>query len=188
MFSKRILIPLACLTFSGIATGAYPAYLRLEGNFHTVVKGQLYRSAQPSPSQLEAYVRDHGIRSVINLRPPREKGTWYSAEVATAQRLGLRHVDFPMSASKVLSPQRADELVRLMASLPKPILVHCQAGADRTGLASALYGNRIAGLDEEAAERQLSFYFGHVGIPRLSAAYAMDESWEDLEEHARTAG
>ncbi|MCS4093578.1 dual specificity protein phosphatase family protein [Rhizobium sp. BK176] len=187
MFSKRVTILAACLALTGIATGAYPAYLQLSGNFHTVVEGEFYRSAQPSPQQLEAYVRDYGIKTVINLRARGDKGSWYAAEVGTTERLGVTHVDFPMSASKVLTLDRADELMKLMASLPKPILVHCQAGADRTGLASAIYSTRIAGRDEEAAERQLSFYFGHVGIPRLSAAYAMDESWEDLEDSSRTS-
>jgi len=36
-------------------------------------------------------------------------------------------------------------------------------------------------LDEARAEEQLSFYYGHVGIPVVSAAYAMDRSWEDIE-------
>ncbi|MBB3397382.1 MULTISPECIES: tyrosine-protein phosphatase [unclassified Rhizobium] len=178
----------ACLAFAGIATALYPAYLQLAGNFHTVIKGELYRSAQPSPRLLETYVRENGIKSIINLRASGDKGTWYSAEVATSQQLGVTHVDFPMSASKVMSSERADELVKLMASLPKPILIHCQAGADRSGLAAALYSNRIAGRDEETSEGQLSFYFGHVSIPGLSAAYAMDESWENFEQHSPTAG
>jgi hypothetical protein len=38
-------------------------------------------------------------------------------------------------------------------------------------------------MDEETAEGQLSIYFGHIGIPYLSSAYAMDESWEILEDH-----
>lgn len=37
-------------------------------------------------------------------------------------------------------------------------------------------------IDEETAEKQLSIRFGHVGIPFLSPAFAMDESWEALEE------
>lgn len=167
----------------GLSLGAYAAYLQLSGNFHAVIEGELYRSAQPTAVQLAAYVRDHGIRTIINLRGSNANAGWYNDELETARRLGVGHIDFRMSASKELTTSRADALVAIMAAAPKPILVHCQAGSDRSGLVSALYSLRVAGQAEGTAERQLSFYFGHVGIPHLSAAYAMDASWEALEEH-----
>jgi hypothetical protein len=37
-------------------------------------------------------------------------------------------------------------------------------------------------VDEETAEEQLSLRFGHIAIPYLSSAYAMDENWENLEK------
>jgi len=155
--------------------------LQLTGNFHTVIAGELYRSAQPTAAQLESYIHEHGIKTVINLRGRNDRD-WYTQETAVANRLGVQHIDFRMSASKILSPDRADELLAIMKSAPKPILLHCQSGADRTGLASVIY-SRIAGIAESVAERQLSIYYGHVSIPYLSAAYAMDESWERLEQH-----
>nr|WP_234894951.1 tyrosine-protein phosphatase [Sinorhizobium meliloti] len=60
-----------------------------------------------------------------------------------------------------------------MQTAPKPILIHCQAGADRTGLAAMLYLQQIAGIDEEISERQLSVRYGHIGLPYISAAFAM---------------
>jgi protein tyrosine/serine phosphatase len=98
-----------------------------------------------------------------------------------ADGLGVRHIDFGLYASKVVSAHKIDQLVTIMASAPKPILVHCQSGADRSGLVSALFMRKVAGLDERQAEGQLSFYYGHVGIPVVSAAYAMDQTWEDME-------
>jgi hypothetical protein len=116
--SKRTSVIFACLIAVGMAVGCYPLYLQLSGNFHTVIEGQLYRSAQPPPRQLERYVSSHDIKSIINLRASGDKGTWYSAELATAGKLGVEHVDYPMSASQVLTPEQADRLVELMASLP----------------------------------------------------------------------
>ena len=176
-----------CL-LAGATLGGYAASLQATGNFHTVIEGELYRSAQPSPAQLAAYVRDHGIRTVINLRGENARASWYEAELRTAHALGVRHIDYRMSASKELTTSRADELVAIMAAAEKPILIHCQAGSDRTGLASALYSLRAAGRREGEAERQLSFYFGHVGIPHLSAAYAMDTSWETFEDYYKPEG
>ena len=96
-------------------------------------------------------------------------------------------IDFPMQADRRLDLKRAAELVAILRTAPRPILIHCRSGADRTGLASVIYLARIAKVDEETAERQLSLRFGHVGIPFLSPAYAMDESWEALEETAGAA-
>lgn len=181
--TRPLRVSLAVLLTAGSFLGAYAGYLQLSGNFHTVIAGELYRSAQPSPAQLENYVREHGIKTVINLRGPKDNAQWYVQEVAAARRLDVWHIDFGMSATKILSPQRADELVAIMKSAPKPILIHCQAGADRTGLASVIYSKQIAGVGEDVAERQLSFYYGHVSIPHVSSAYAMDTSWNDLETH-----
>lgn len=165
-----------------LAAGGYLYAIQLLGNFHEVVAGQLYRSNQPSNEQLVRYTKDHGIRTVINLRGANESKAWYRDEVETARELGLNHIDFGMSASRELDMNRVNELVAIMRDAPKPILIHCKAGADRTGLATALYLSRVAKLDEEQAESQLSFRFGHIGIPYLSETYAMDRTWENAEK------
>ena len=164
-----------------VAAGGYLGFLQLSGNFHTVIAGEFYRSAQPNAAQLEKYVTDHGIRTVINLRGTNEGAPWYHEEIVTASALGVQHIDFRMSASRIVTDDAAERLIEIMKNAPKPILVHCKGGADRTGIASAIYSRAIAGMDEGSAEGQLSVYFGHIGIPYLSSAYAMDESWERLE-------
>lgn len=174
---------LAMAIVAAVGLGAYLTFLQLSGNFHAVIPGELYRSAQPSPSQLELYTKKYGVRTVVNLRGARENKAWYDLEIAAAKRLGLTHIDFGMSASKRLTPAEADRLIALLKDAPKPILIHCKSGADRTGLVSVIYSQQIAGLAEDTAERQLSIFFGHIGIPFLSPTFAMDESWERLEEH-----
>lgn len=99
--------------------------------------------------------------------------TWYLQEVEGADRAAITHFDFRLSASKRLSPQQARQLIALLQTAPKPILIHCQAGADRTGMAAMLYLQQIAGIDEEISERQLSVRYGHIGLPYISAAFAM---------------
>ena len=181
IFRKVALVALAAIGFMSASCGAYAGYLQITGNFHSVIDGQFYRSAQPTSEDLASYVRTHGIKTVINLRGKHPGAAWYDDEVKTAQELGLTHIDFGMSSSKLISPDKAERLVELMASAPKPILIHCLSGADRSGLASSLYVRKIAGLDAASAAGQLSFYYGHVGIPVVSTAYAMDRSWDDIE-------
>ncbi|MBN7804992.1 tyrosine-protein phosphatase [Agrobacterium rosae] len=165
----------------------YFGVLQLSGNFREVIAGQLYRSSQLTGKQLADYVQANGIKTIINLRGENGKSAWYRNETATAEKLGVQHVDFGMSAYKELNLGRVAQLIQIMRDAPKPILLHCKSGADRTGLAAAIYVNRVAGMDEDTAERQLSIRFGHLGIPYLSSAYAMDRTWEDIES-AKTIG
>ncbi|MEZ0171161.1 tyrosine-protein phosphatase [Microvirga sp. TS319] len=164
----------------GVVLGAGLGYLQLSGNFHPVIAGEVYRSAQPTPEALAGYIKEHRIRSIINLRGSNSGADWYDAEVAAAKALGLAHYDFGMSARKPLDQHRAQELIALMEKSEKPVLIHCQGGADRSGLASALYVAAIAKAGEEAAERQISLRYGHISLP-MTAAYAMDETFEALE-------
>lgn len=177
-FWFRGLLPLVA---ASAAFAMYLGILQVSGNFHEVIAGQLYRSSQPSDGQLADYVKSSGIRTIINLRGENENSGWYRDETATAATLGVQHIDFPMSARKRLGAERVAQLVQIMRDAPKPILIHCKSGSDRTGLASAIYVYRVAGLDEETAEHQLSIWFGHLSIPYLSSAYAMDRSWNDIE-------
>ncbi|AXC51011.1 protein tyrosine phosphatase [Paracoccus suum] len=161
-----------------IAAAGWAGFLQYRGNFHPVRAGEMYRSAQPSPEALTNWAGVNGIRSVVNLRGASDSD-WYRDEIATSKRLGLAHADFRMSAGEHLTPARANELLALLDSMPGPVLIHCKSGADRTGLASALWLARHGG-GEEAAESQISFRFGHVSLP-LTAAWPMDQSWEALE-------
>lgn len=173
----------AGLPFIGVlaALGLYLVGIQVTGNFAVVVPGEVYRSNQPTAERISTYAARYDIRTIVNLRGRDEGAAWYRDEVATAKRLGLKLIDFPMQADQRLDAQAAAELVTLLRDAPRPILIHCRSGADRTGLASVIYLARIAGVDEKVAERQLSVRYGHIGIPLFSPTYAMDESWEDLE-------
>lgn len=175
------LTALACCA-AAVGLGTYLFAIQATGNFAEVVPGTLYRSNQPTALQVADYAERYGIKTIVNLRGSSEDAAWYKSEVAAAGALGIKHIDFKMSATKQLTPEEAHTLVTLLRDAPTPILIHCKSGADRTGLASVLYLNRIAGVDEDIAERQLSIRFGHFSIPFLSPTYAMDENWEMLEK------
>lgn len=163
------------------ALAGHLAYLHLSGNFHPVVAGEVYRSAQVTATDLKAYQAGYGICSVLNLRGAEPGQGWYDDEIASSAALGLTHADFAMNASQELRQDEATRLVALMRQLPKPLLVHCRHGSDRTGLALSLYLAAIKGTGEEEAEAQLSLRFGHFAVPWLSDAWPMDQSWERLE-------
>ena len=172
--TAAVIIPL-------VVIGLYLAYLQISGNFHVSIDGQLYRSAQPTAAALRKYATFYGVRTVINLRGKNEQDKWYRDEVAEARLLGLQHIDFKMSARKELSLDQVKRLVVILREAPKPILIHCQSGSDRSGLVAAIYLHEIGNVDVEKAEKQISLYYGHIGIPYFSKAYAMDKTWEQLE-------
>lgn len=171
----------AAVVVTVLALAGYLGWLQLNGNFHEVSPGTVYRAAQMDGQALARWKREYGIASVLNLRGENSGADWYETELALADRLGIEHIDFRMSASQKLSAPEVLALTEVMRNAPKPMLIHCQGGSDRTGLASALYVAGIDGGGEEAAEWQLSLLFGHIGIPWLSQAWPMDETWEMIE-------
>lgn len=176
--SLRSLIRLTLLLL--VVTGLYLGYLQLSTNVHAVVDGQVYRSAQPSPAKLGELVKEYGIKSVLNLRGDSSGERWYDNEIAAAKGLNVQHIDFRMSATKELSIEEGRQLMAIMAAAPKPMLIHCKAGADRTGLASAIYVAGVAKEGEMAAESQISLTYGHLSLFFIGA-YAMDRTFERLE-------
>ncbi len=144
-------------------------------NMHTVIPGQVYRSAQLPPVVLRQWVHFHGIRSELNLRGRNPQRAWYLSEIKAARDLGLVHYDIPLWKYYLPKPDQMRELVRIINDSPKPLLLHCASGADRSGLVSAmvllLRGDSVA-----QAKRQISWLYlaateGTVG-PKVLAQYA----------------
>lgn len=174
---KAWAVALVCvLAFAGRALAAS----HLNNNFHAIVAGEAYRSAQPSADEIRAYHDEYHIATIINLRGEAPGRSWYDAEVRAAKDLGIQHIDFGMSARRELTQNQSLALIALMKSAPKPVLIHCHAGSDRSGLAAALYLAAIAKAGEEKSEAQLSIRFGHIAIPVLGA-YEMDQTFEAME-------
>jgi protein tyrosine phosphatase (PTP) superfamily phosphohydrolase (DUF442 family) len=130
-------------------------------NFHPVKEGVLYRSAQPSGRDLRRMTQEYQLRSVINLRGSHPGESWYDTEKAVSDELGLRRVDIGMSAVRL--PHRDDLILLLDAfkELPRPILVHCKAGADRTGEAAAIFAMDHLKWSRREAAGQLHPFYGH---------------------------
>jgi protein tyrosine phosphatase (PTP) superfamily phosphohydrolase (DUF442 family) len=147
-----------------------------DGNFHAVEKHVLYRSAQPDKAELQSFARQYGVKSVLNLRGANPGTYWYDQEIAAAHDLGLAHYDYPLSAKRFVTSRQIGDLLGIIRDAPKPLLIHCQSGADRAGLVAALFRYTMAGVSAAEADRQLSLVYGH--FPYLtSRSGAMDSSF-----------
>lgn len=159
---------------------AHMGVQQLRGNFHEVIPGELYRSAQPGGRDIEAYAARFGIRTIINLRDEK-RGAWYREEADAARAAGIALIDFPISSDEKLDVGQAQALAEIMKRAAKPLLIHCEHGANRTGLAAAIYVGGVAGKSEMLSEFQISPYYGHVPIKGVGR-YQMYQSWDDYEE------
>lgn len=150
---------------------------QLIGNFHEVLEGEFYRSAQPDAEDIADYRQRFGINTIINLRDE-EKGEWFRVEEQAARNHGIAFIHLPMSSARGPSLDEMRELASLMATARKPLLVHCEHGSNRTGLAAAIY---LSASDEHSllADLQLSPVFGHIPIPGIGR-YQIFRSWREF--------
>ena len=134
-----------------------------QGNLGVVDAGRVFRSAQPT-TQLTAWIRDYHLRSILNLRGGSFADWWYDAEVRVARDRGVAFYDLPLRATR--RPTRRDllTLIDTLKSCPYPLLIHCKSGADRTGLASAVYRMIQLGESPRQAELAFSIEFGHIPL------------------------
>lgn len=111
---------------------------RLPKRFAVVVEGQLYRSGAVTPEQLQLLVHDYGIRRIICLLDSQAAQT--KAEQSAAAELGIEWHNVPLTGDGASNPEDRQKILALLGdSGDRPTLVHCAAGANRTGLAIGLY-------------------------------------------------
>lgn len=121
-----------------------------------VVPGKIYRSGQPTASQLQALLEEKGIRTVVNLRgadalleDPTASNSW---KFALSNGIKLINIKFR-------TPPTERNITRLLSVLDDeknyPVLIHCAAGVVRTGLAVAVYRMERCGWSAEEALREL---------------------------------
>jgi protein tyrosine phosphatase (PTP) superfamily phosphohydrolase (DUF442 family) len=136
----------------------------LGSNAHVVLPDRVYRSAQPSASDLERQVRDHGIRTVVNLRGCSFPLPWYMEESRATAALDIAQEDVCFSAGRLPSPSELRRFVEVLDHAEYPLLLHCRRGADRTGMAAAIVLLLQTDQSFSEARRQLGLRYGHLAL------------------------
>jgi protein tyrosine phosphatase (PTP) superfamily phosphohydrolase (DUF442 family) len=130
-------------------------------NLHKV-SDDLYRGAEPTVEGIQQLKR-LGIKTVIDLRasgvPDDVRGT------------GMTYVRIPSTAWQPDDKAVAQFLQVVMDENRAPVFVHCQRGADRTGLMTAVYRVAVQGWTKDQAIAEMTqggfgFYSGWQNIVR----------------------
>ncbi len=155
------------------------------GNFHEVTPGSLYRSGQLSKTQFDHYIKKYGIKSVINLRGASHGSKWYDEEMAVMKKDSIFHIDIRLSATIYVAPEKIDSIMNVSLALTRPLLVHCQGGADRSGLFCASWRLKVENSSIEKASKQLSFIYWHIPHFIWKKTVAMDSSFNDYVRYLK---
>ena len=118
-----------------------------------------WRASQPTPHQV-AYYKRIGVRTILNLRGPRDCGS-YRLERAACERHGLKLIDFQLKSRAAPEKELMKEAKDLLESIEYPVVMHCKSGADRVGLMSVLYEMFQHKAPAEKAIEQLDWRYGH---------------------------
>jgi hypothetical protein len=154
-------------------------------NFAVLKPGRIYRSGQMSPSALRRTLREHHIKTVLNLRGPNPQDAWYRDELATTLAAGATQIDIPLSSCVWMSRIQFRTLVRVLETCEYPLLLHCAWGSERTGITAAAAELLTPGSTLASARQQLALRYLYV---RLRGGRIMAELLDQYENwlHAKS--
>lgn len=153
---------------------------KLYDNTHQVSPGMMWRSYQPSPSDLKKWKR-RGVKTVINLRGESAHGS-YLLEEEACEALGLALETFRVYSREAPSTEILRGARALFERIEYPALMHCKSGADRAGLMATLYMFFHEGRPLNEAVDQLSIKYGHV---KKGKTGVIDYAFEQYLDYAR---
>lgn len=143
-------------------------------NFGEVSEG-VYRSNQPNHARLAKY-RSMGINTILNLRGTSEQPQ-HLFEAESCENLDMNLVSIALHARYPAQPDMLKALFQAFDQIERPFLMHCKSGADRAGLAAALY-RLDKGEPIENARRELSFRYLHLKFTKTGVQDHMLDLYE----------
>ena len=150
----------------------FPQYPK---NFHRV-NDSICRSGQPSADEFSSLFQFDGLKSVINLRN-------HHSDHDEIGQLPLNLYQIPLNAGEITR----DELVKILKTVrdaPKPLLIHCWHGSDRTGAAVAacrIVFDRFT-VQQAVAELKEPRYGHHYSVYPNIEKLLLSINWQEVKE------
>jgi tyrosine-protein phosphatase SIW14 len=150
---------LAILLIASGLTVKYGRHYFLATNFGVVEAGHLYRSGYCEPRPLRRIIREYRVRTILTLLSDEPDTRAQQKEEAVVREEGVRVIRIPMPGDGRGTFEQLDRASDLMADAAnEPMLVHCHAGANRTGAAFVAYRIRYCGWSFEKAMSEAEAY------------------------------
>ena len=132
-------------------------------NFHWVVPGEAARSAQAWAGGTGRFLKKRGIAALINLRGRNDDLSWWKNETAATTGAGIAHLDAMLDSRKLPTRAMLERLIQAFDQAPRPFLLKCSGGQDRTSFAAALFLIHRGGWQAfgEAAAQYARFPYLH---------------------------
>lgn len=108
-------------------------------NFHWIIPGEAARAAQAYAGFLGPFLGRHGIRGLINLRGNNPRFGWWRYERRVTEMRGVAHLDVMLDSRMLPLREMLVSLFDAFDRAPRPFLIKCSGGQDRTSFAAALY-------------------------------------------------
>ena len=128
-------------------------------NFCVVTPGVLWRAEAPTRADARWLV-EHGVGSVVSLQLDVRRSFESVRLPAGVARSVTYYQVRDFSALKVVTHRHLDaDVARVLAIIqeaPKPVLVNCRAGVDRTGIVVAAYRVLVEGVGEKQAIAEMN--------------------------------
>ena len=191
---KRKYITLALIVLligAGIWTyDEFVKYRIFPKRFGVVEEGVLYRSGQISAPVIKRTLLKHRIGVIVQMSRDNPQKHDERAEKKAAEELGIDRYHFPLRGNgtgDVNSYVKALLTIHQAKQEGKAVLVHCSAGAQRTGGVVALYRLFFQKQDADFVVRELRKYgWKYKRNPHLPAF--LNENMRYLAEELKEAG
>ncbi|MGH8276568.1 MAG: tyrosine-protein phosphatase [Steroidobacteraceae bacterium] len=129
----------------------------------------IYRSAQPSAAEFSVLVARYGIRSVVKLNSALEGRDQVPG--------GVELLEHPWLPAGPVDHEDIAAALWDLEQAPKPALVHCERGLDRTGLLVALYRVKH-GSAAAAAYGEWRAFGRDMNLVLLTRAFERETGWK----------
>lgn len=139
-----------------------------------VEPGRIYRSGQISVPLIKPMLAKHGIQVVIDLTVADDGNREQSAERLAISELGIQSVRYPLKGDGTGDVQNYIKAIQSLARARregKPVLVHCSAGAQRTGGVIAAWRLLVERQPPQSVYAELQAYGWRSGKDAILLAY-----------------